>query len=178
MAIAKQKKLAALKRSGSSIIKAPAQQLPEDEISLLNEAQQPVEDNKFHLPYTGNGYIGLSLLRSSSSSSAFQEAAANGIIFAPQHQQQHHTLGLPLMYSGLVRVFTDEMLDKKEVFFTEILKGSASKLTCYQSSANKGECVSVLSTIYAHRTRPSILVEELTFNNPTVACVSFSFCLP
>ncbi len=108
-----------------------AKPLPLDEISLLSDAggsasgseeAAAAAEDRFYLPYTGNGYIGLGLLNRAGGSTA-----AQGL-----HATYHKTLSLPLMYNPLALVYGDGQLPRKEVVFVELASGLVNRLSCYQ----------------------------------------------
>ncbi|CAF0948843.1 unnamed protein product [Brachionus calyciflorus] len=109
-------------------------------------------DENLFLPYTGNGYIGISII------------SKRGI-FANHHK----TLSLPLLYNPLSQIYSDSMA-KKEVTYVDVLNGLVGKIQCYQ---DKQDCIEISNTVYAHRTRPSILIEEIVLNNPTKESITF-----
>jgi hypothetical protein len=107
----------------------------------------------FFLPYTGNGYIGLSLQSTQGIYVNFQKS-----------------LSLLLHYNPLVQVYSDT-LSRAEASVTEIRNGLVHLHQCFQDGI---ECFSIQNTLYAHRTRPSLLVEEVLFSNPSKDSVSFN----
>lgn len=109
-------------------------------------------DEKFYIPYTGNGYIGLSI-------------QSNEGLFVSYHK----SLSLKIFHNPLVQVYS-ENYPKKETSVTEFKRGIVHLIQCYQK--NK-ECISVENTLYAHRTRPSLLIEEVILNNPTKEPITF-----
>lgn len=125
-----------------------------DESPSFDEAlNPPTEGEKLFLPYTGNGYIGVS--------------ANSKIGLFAAHMK---SLSLPLLYNPLASIYVDN-LEKKEVYAVEINNGIVHRIQCYQNENQ--DIISVSSTIYAHRTRPSLLIEEITFNNPTKDSFTF-----
>lgn len=94
--------------------------LPLDEISLLNVdlLSDSSGSSRFFLPYTGNGYIGVSITN--------QNTNGEGL-----YANYHKTLSLPLMFSPLASLFTDGY-ERKEVLFVDLFNGIANKLQCYQ----------------------------------------------
>lgn len=105
------------KTSGGGGVNKP---LPLDEISLLNVdlLSDTSGSSRFFLPYTGNGYIGVSITN--------QNANGEGL-----YANYQKTLSLPLMFSPLASLFTDGY-ERKEVLFVDLFNGIANKLQCYQ----------------------------------------------
>ena len=60
---------------------------------------------------------------------------------------------------------------KIEATVTEFKHGIAHLIQCYQ---NDLKCVSIQNSLYAHRTRPSLLIEEIVLNNPSKDAVNFN----
>lgn len=125
---------------------------PETGTTTTGELHNDEDDENFFLPYTGNGYIGLSVQSSQGIFVNFQKS-----------------LSLNLKYNPLVQVYSDT-LTKMETSVTDFKRGIVHLHQCYQD--NK-ECFSIENTLYAHRARPSLLVEEVTFSNPSKEAVTF-----
>lgn len=109
-------------------------------------------DEHFFLPYTGNGYIGL----------AIQSKEGLFVNF-------HKSLSLNINYNPLAQVYI-EALTKSETSVVDYKKGIVRLFKCYQ---NGPDCFSVENVLFAHRSRPSVLIEEVIFNNPTKESVTF-----
>lgn len=114
---------------------------------------EPLDDLPFFLPYTGNGYIGLSI------------KSDNGMFL-----NFHKSMNLKLFYNPLVQIYSDR-LKSSETTVTDFKRGMAHLLQCYQFEK---KCVSIQNSLYAHRIRPSLLIEEVTLNNPTKESITFN----
>jgi hypothetical protein len=129
-----QKRVAALNAAAKKLHQpnsGKAKPLPLDEISLLSVAGPDSDtvgyEDRFYLPYTGNGYIGLGLLNKQQDGQSPSGNAAQGL-----HATYHKTLSLPLLYNPLALVYGDGQLAKKEVVFVELANGLVNHLHCYQ----------------------------------------------
>lgn len=112
----------------------------------------PLDYEHFFLPYTGNGYLGLSM------------KSKLGIFV-----NFHKNLNLQLYFNPLVDVYSDR-LTKIESAVTDFKRGMVHLIQCFQSEV---DCFTVQKSLYVHRTRPSLIVEEITLNNPTTDPVTF-----
>lgn len=124
-----------------------------NEISL-SQSKSNIQEKSIYLPYTGNGYIGVSI------------QSKQGL-----YANYHKSLSLNLNFNPLVQVYSDR-LSKMETSVVEFRNGMVHLLQCYQN--NDDDCFSIENTLYAHRTRPSLLIEEVQFNNPTKDTVTFN----
>jgi hypothetical protein len=110
------------------------------------------DDGNYYIPFTGNGYIGISLNTKS------------GLV-----AKHVNSLSMSLKYNPLVSLYADEY-SAKEMTIVEFVPGLTHRIQCYQ---NGDDCLSVRNTLYAHRTRPSVLIEEINFKNPSADSVTF-----
>lgn len=107
----------------------------------------PVEDDVVFYPYVGNGLIGLNPV---GEREIHIKAASNRVV------------GLKINYYPTLTASIDG-LTSKDAVVTEWKDGTVTKMQCFYSSG----CIRVESTTYAHRTRPSILVQDVRFFNPS-----------
>lgn len=112
-----------------------------DEFSanIQHEPLHP-EENKF-LPFVGNGLIGVVIK---------QDSVVN--------LQRERVLQLPVMYHPLV--WTEFELMSKSAKALDYVDGIAHTVTCYMND------ICITSQYYAHRTLPSIFVQEIEVVNP------------
>lgn len=101
------------------------------------------------LPYVGNGLLGLSLRPSDSA----------------LHIRRGRTLSLPLPFHPLVSVSpdSDDMTLVQEAAVLQILSGTVHLIQCGGGRAQ----LRVHQQVYAHRTQPAVLVQELKVSNPS-----------
>jgi hypothetical protein len=78
-----------------------------------NEQSETSHENKY-LPFTSNGYIGISMISKQG-------------LFAPHFK----SLNTPLAYSPLVSVYSDNLV-KQEFTLVEFSNGLANKIQCYK----------------------------------------------
>ncbi|CAG9126427.1 unnamed protein product [Plutella xylostella] len=102
-----------------------------------------------YVPYVGNGYLGLALEQ-----------------YSPLQIKNGRSLSLPLHYYPLYIAKEAEM---KEYTVAEYRKGIIHRFQC------SGSGLQVSYKYYAHRTIPSLFVQEINVNNPTSASRSVEF---
>ncbi|XP_068082340.1 uncharacterized protein KIAA2013 homolog [Anabrus simplex] len=100
-------------------------------------------DEKPYLPYVGNGIFGLSL--------SFN---------TPLYIKVGRTLGLPVPWHPIVQVNGDKTTIR-EAIVVHYLTGTAYRFQCFSSG------LFISYQYYAHRTMPSILVQDVKITNPT-----------
>lgn len=106
------------------------------------------------LPYVGNGFL------AHSPSGADKEIYLAGPVAK--------AIGLKVAYFPTV-ITSIDALSSEEAIVTHWKDGVVIKIQCYHI----GGCVCVETSIYAHRTRPSILAQDVRFFNPTSKHVTF-----
>lgn len=98
---------------------------PSPDLLSIDESQSSQHGEKYFLPYTGNGYIGLSVL---SKKGLFASMSVSGHQIASYSSS---SLNLSLMYSPLAFIYADN-LNRKEAAYIELKQGLVHKLQCYQ----------------------------------------------
>ena len=141
---------------------APPHQCVADRVA---RAQAVVEAGNGHtgdtgLSYVGNGYIGL-------------EVSPSSLI----NIKSKRTLSIPVSYKPLVEVSFDTVrgdgdVEEAEETVTDYVSGVATTYKCL--SAGGGDPVTVTSTVYAHRTLPGALVQDIKIYNPTARTVQLA----
>ncbi|XP_052218617.1 uncharacterized protein KIAA2013 homolog isoform X1 [Dreissena polymorpha] len=96
--------------------------------------------------YVGNGFVGTSF------------DSFNGV-----YVRLNRALSVVIPYYPVVSV-SMEHATKEEVDVLQIRHGLATRIQVFNT---RSKCVTVETEMYAHRLRPSLLVQELTFHNPT-----------
>lgn len=136
-----------------SFIKPFEEDLKNYDVYLRHENEATAASNsRNYVPYVGNGLIGLAL-----------EADSHLNI------KYLRTLSLPVYYHPLYIVNDDNM---KETTLVEYKKGIVHRFQC----SNSGLQASY--QYYAHRTIPSVFVQEILVNNPTNAQKSLKLSTP
>lgn len=127
--------------------------LKEYDVYLRQESSATLNSlNHNYVPYVGNGLLGLALEQ------------------VPHLNIKHgRTLSLPMYYHPLYVIDDFEM---KEFTVAEYKKGIVHRFQC----SNSGLQVSY--HYYAHRTIPSLFVQEIWVNNPTSAEKNLQFTTP
>ncbi len=135
----------------------------------LHNPWRPLEDVDY-VPYVGNGHIGLAIL---------EDSADRIHIFGGQ---RHLNLAVPL--SPVVRLTiqqggeADAAMSKPPEYgaIVHYTKGLVHTVRCLDTgtSLDGSRRVSVSSQIYAHRTIPAVLVQEIRAANPTEETVHLS----
>ncbi|XP_013410708.1 uncharacterized protein KIAA2013 homolog [Lingula anatina] len=105
------------------------------------------EGENFYPAYIGNGKFGLSV------------NSENGIYLL---LNRSHTL--PVQFFPIVDV-NIEGHEKKEAYVIDLKSGLVQRIQCFRKAPSA--CVSIVTQVYAHRRRPSILVQELRIQNPS-----------
>ena len=103
----------------------------EDTINQLNlQHEQSLADDseKLYLPFTGNGYIGISIV------------SKQGLYASPLK-----SLNLQLKYNPIIQIYS-ETLKKKENIGIDFLSGSVHRIQCYQNVM-----LFICSTILTHK---------------------------
>jgi len=104
------------------------------------------EDEHYFTPFAGNGYIGAAL-NSKTGLRGFHKKSLN----------------LPLNYNPLTSASLENW-DLSEALVIEITSGLVHQIQCYCNDDK--DCVTVTKTLFAHRTRPSLMIEEIVLTNP------------
>lgn len=122
---------------------------------INNEENNHLIDNdneKLFLPFTGNGYLGISI---------------NSNLGVYVYHQK--AVSLPIKYNPVTQISSD-ILNFKEINVIEFLPGLVNRIKCFQINS---DCITITHTVFAHRIRPSVLIEEISLNNPTKESVTF-----
>lgn len=115
---------------------------------INHDPQRP--DEKFYPAYIGNGKLAVSL------------NSQNGLYI-----RLNRALSLPIKYYPLVNVHADEY-SSKDATVLNIHHGIAEKIQCFEVDKGwRSNCLMVESQVYASRTRPSLLVQDLKLTNPS-----------
>ena len=120
----------------------------------LAEIQGVLEAGNGHtdmdqLSYVGNGYIGLSVTPDSHI-----------------NIKSKRTLSIPVPFKPLVSVrLVGEEVSSEGVQVTDYLAGTVTELRCL-AGRREQDFVTVTSTVYAHRTIASVLVQDIKIYNP------------
>lgn len=128
-------------------------------------------DEQFFLPFTGNGHIGLAL-------------KGHGYLYISGAR----VLSVPTRYQPIVQPdFEDDQSGvyvRHEASVVELRDGLLRHLRCFKRTIGVGGtefgrssgdlCVSADSIVYAHRTHPSLLVQEIVISNPTVCIYTYN----
>jgi len=135
----------------------PLQTCVKDKLSRWSEK---VEAKNAHLdtqgefiPYIGNGYFGMTI-------------GANSEI----NIKSRRTLSIGVHYKPLVQLTLDQNDGGEEAvgLVTDYTTGIVSKVQCL---ATEEGTVTVTTGVYAHRTIPGVLVQDIKINNPTTNTV-------
>ena len=103
------------------------------------------------LSYVGNGYIGLSVTPDSHI-----------------NIKSKRTLSIPVPFKPLVSVrLVGEEVSSEGVQVTDYLAGTVTELRCL-AGRREQDFVTVTSTVYAHRTIASVLVQDIKIYNPSI----------
>ncbi|XP_060585410.1 uncharacterized protein KIAA2013 homolog [Ruditapes philippinarum] len=121
--------------------------------NVLNYVPEMTTQKNYPM-YVGNGYIAASF------------DSQNGLYI-----RLNRALSLPVPYYPIVGT-NIERVSREEVDVLQLRQGIANRLQIF--NARKG-CVSVESQLYAHRSRPSLMIQELRLHNPTTADVYVDF---
>ncbi|CAL1543408.1 unnamed protein product [Lymnaea stagnalis] len=97
------------------------------------------------LAYVGNGNVAAAM------------GSDNGLFI-----RLYRALSQPVKFWPIVQTHLDGSF--KETTVLDVLSGTAHRL---QVQATSSGCISVSSQIYAHRSRPALLVQDLQINNPS-----------
>ncbi|GAB1598519.1 uncharacterized protein KIAA2013 homolog isoform X1 [Argonauta hians] len=103
-------------------------------------------DGETYLPYVGNGKI----------AAAFK--THKGLYI-----RTNRALSLPVHFYPIVETYVRGH-ESKEAHVLDIKAGLAYQI---QSFKKDSECVSVGSQLYAHRSRPSVLIQDIRIHNPS-----------
>ncbi|XP_053384507.1 uncharacterized protein KIAA2013 homolog isoform X3 [Mercenaria mercenaria] len=121
--------------------------------NVLNYVPEMLSQKNYPM-YVGNGYI----------AAAFDSQSGLYI-------RLNRALSLPVPYYPIVGT-NIENIRREEVDVLQLRQGIANRLQIF--NARKG-CVSVESQLYAHRSRPSLMIQEIRLHNPTSADVFVDF---
>lgn len=123
----------------------------------LVQHEPPIPEDKTFLPYVGNGYFGLSVL--------------------PENKvyiQNEPVLSTSLDIQPIISIQAKGYMSRGLVVL-DLLNGIVERNQCFQLGS---VCVTVTTRTYAHRTKPSILVQEIRITNPTAEPVTLDVELP
>nr|XP_027211803.1 uncharacterized protein KIAA2013 homolog isoform X2 [Penaeus vannamei] len=107
----------------------------------------PLPEEEPFLPYVGNGLLGVSLDQES-----------------PIYIRSGRTLSLPVNYRPITLVSVDGM-SVKEAIVTEYTTGTVHRLQSWDQPGIGP--LDVTYKLYAHRTMPSLLLQDIKITNPT-----------
>ncbi|KAK6191702.1 hypothetical protein SNE40_003319 [Patella caerulea] len=114
----------------------------------------PLPDETVYPAYTGNGYI----------AAAF--GTENGLFV-----RLNRALSLPVKFYPVVGINVEHK-DIKDAFVLDLKSGIAHRMQALKQSWH---CVQMESELFAHRSRPSVLVQDIHISNPTVDSVIIEF---
>ncbi|CAJ0587420.1 unnamed protein product, partial [Mesorhabditis spiculigera] len=118
---------------------------------LVREKDSAVSVDDWAVKFAGNGFLGV--------------GAENELYFRDTNS---HTLSLASAFYPLVDVELPESWSKKSAEITDFEKGEWRRIHCYDVV---GECACVEERIYAHATRPNLLVQDVKIINPTSSAI-------
>jgi len=108
-----------------------------------------------HLPYVGNGFFGLS----------DSESEQNFYISAAGH---YRTLSVPVQYKPIVHVIGTDYGDSQSAKVVNYVQGLIHDVTCFEYSVDSSKKdISISKQIFAHRSIPEVLVQEIKIHNPS-----------
>ena len=108
-----------------------------------------------YLPYVGNGYFGVS------DSEADQNLFISG-------SGQTRTLSVPVQYKPVVHVTSNEFENHQSAKMVNYAQGFIQEFMCFEDSDDTSKKdISVSRQIFAHRSIPEILVQEIKIHNPS-----------
>lgn len=94
----------------------------------------------------------------------------NGVVGAenrkdsPLYIKSDKVLSLAVPFQPITNVFHEHHDQFKEASVLQFVHGLAHKIQCIPY---KGSCLTITHQIYAHRTIPSLLVQDIKITNPT-----------
>jgi len=106
-------------------------------------------DGDMFVPYTGNGYLGLSV-------------SAESQIYI----KNRRSLSLPVDFKPLVHLFLEGGGDSETAQVTDYLEGTVTSLQCLGGDEWTTDPVTVTSTVLAHRILSGVLIQEVKIHNP------------
>lgn len=119
-------------------------------IESLSQSPQPEEEDPHWLiHFVGNGVVGV-------------ETRPN----SPIYIRNTKVLSLAVPFQPITSVFlsNSEARDYREASVLQYANGLAHKIQCIP---HRSGCLSVTHQFYAHRTIPSLLVQDIKITNPT-----------
>ena len=123
----------------SHIIYPPSADSTSDDVQVQNA-------NKL-LHFVGNGVVGAETRQDS-----------------PLYIKSDKVLSLAVPFQPITSVFHEHGDQSKEASVLQFVHGLAHKIQCIPY---KGSCLTVTHQIYAHRTIPHLLVQDIKITNPT-----------
>ncbi|CAD5114484.1 DgyrCDS3610 [Dimorphilus gyrociliatus] len=117
----------------------------------LVEHEPSVAEDKTFLPYVGNGYFGLSVLHDSR-------------VYIQNDRTLSEGLGISPIISAQAKGYIS-----RAVVVLDLLNGIVERTQCFQLGS---VCVGITTKIYAHRTKPSLLIQDIRISNPTAEPVT------
>lgn len=114
---------------------------------ILHFPSEPDEPKNRFLHFVGNGVIGSETRPDS-----------------PLYIKSERVLSMAVPFQPIVSVFLDHGDHGREASVIQYIHGLAQKVQCIPSH---GSCITVTHQIYAHRTIPSLLVQDIKITNPT-----------
>ncbi|XP_052801040.1 uncharacterized protein KIAA2013 homolog [Mya arenaria] len=117
-----------------------------DNFDAMTNYVPQVLAQKNYPTYVGNGYLAVSF------------DSQNGLYI-----RLNRALSLPVPYYPVVNSYIDNT-SKEEVDVLQIRDGIANRIQIFNTRSG---CITAESEMYAHRSRPSLLVQDLRLHNPT-----------
>ncbi|CAF0867941.1 unnamed protein product [Didymodactylos carnosus] len=125
----------------------------DDMSTIINH--QPIKYGEIvSLPFTGNGYIGLSLSLQS------------------RLQLMYDRTFVSTAYSPLVQI-TSDTWHESSANVLQMRTGLVRRISCFKHDGTKSAYVKHL--LYAHRTKPSLLIQEVEISNPSDYTLDLDF---
>ncbi|CAJ0952812.1 unnamed protein product, partial [Mesorhabditis belari] len=114
--------------------------------------------NDFAVKFAGNGYVAVGV--------------ENELYF---REPGSRVLSLSSSFSPLVNIELPESWSKKSAEITDFEKGEWRRIHCYDIG---NDCACIEERIYAHATRPSLVVQDIQIVNPTNNALQVKFSRP
>ncbi|XP_033751540.1 uncharacterized protein KIAA2013 homolog [Pecten maximus] len=120
--------------------------------AFVNSPGGPTVASRHYPAYVGNGHLAAAL------------GSSNGLFV-----RLNRALSLPVKFFPVVSAFMENTHSSvKEVTALHIKSGIAYRIqTIHVESGWTGSCVSIGTQLYAHRSRPSVLVQDIKLSNPS-----------
>lgn len=120
---------------------------------------KPIEhlDDSKYLSYVGNGHLGLAL----------SENNEEELFISTSTSQSNRALTVPLSFKPLIHVSNSDYDNYQSARVVNYIKGMIHDVLCLDDESGSNGDISISRQIYAHRTIPEILVQEIRISNPT-----------